>query len=138
MGVNKNNRKKVSRETYYYKLINLKYKYKIKLESNFFIYKEVLKMLSREEFTSLINSGADADTGVEALSKLKEEAAEIYDTIESLTTAKAENEKTIASLRDTNMKLFLKVGTPEQENKHDELTEEEELEKEFDSMFTEE
>lgn len=91
-------------------------------------------MLSFEEFTSLVNAGANPDTGVEALEKLKTEAKEIYDTIDSLTTAKTENEKSIASLRDTNMKLFLKVGTPEEKH-DDEPTEAEKLEQEFDSMF---
>lgn len=90
--------------------------------------------MTREEFNDLLTKAANPDTGIEALTSLKESGKELFDTIESLTSKVNDSDKRIRDLQDSNMKLFLKIGTPEK-NEPDGPSEEEKLEDEFMSMF---
>ena len=91
--------------------------------------------MTREEFNELVTAAANPDTGIEALSKLKEEGASVFDTIDSLTADIESKDNRIRDLQDSNMKLFLKVGTPEEvKEPADEVAE---LETEFNAMFSE-
>lgn len=90
--------------------------------------------MTREEFNELLKQAANPDTGIDALSTLKEAGKEIFDNIDSLTNKVTENETRIRDLQDSNMKLFLRIGTPEETK--EEPDESEILTKEFDAMFS--
>lgn len=66
-------------------------------------------MKTRDEFTALLRAAADPATGAEALMNLNDAATELFDSIDAantkIETLTADNGK----LRDTNMRLFLRV-----------------------------
>lgn len=91
--------------------------------------------MTREEYFALLDAAAHPDTGIDALSTLKENGKELFDNLDSLTTKVTENETRIRDLQDSNMKLFLRIGSPDQTK--EEPDESETLLNEFNAMFTE-
>ena len=93
-------------------------------------------MLDRESLKDLLVKAADADQAPVALGDLEAEVGGMIEALDSANATIAENEKTIAELRDTNMKLFLRsTGTVEE--KDPEKTTDEVLEDYFEELFKE-
>lgn len=63
--------------------------------------------MTRDEVKNLITQAANADTAPAALQELQAAVDDLFTTNETLTQTVAEQDSTIANLRDTNMRLFL-------------------------------
>ena len=89
--------------------------------------------LTKAELAALMKQAANPDTAPLALQTLNDSITSLIDEHATATTALTERDTTIAGLRDTNMKLFLRAtGTPP------ETPAEETPEQEFDRLFTQE
>lgn len=76
-----------------------------------------------DEYKALLKDATDADKAPEALSKILKGVTEDVTTLETLTTAHADDEKKIRELQDTNMRLFLaQTGEPQKEEEEPEIT----------------
>lgn len=76
------------------------------------------------EYTDIVKLLSNPDTVAEGLTNLETYNKDMTGEIETLKQTKAENEKSIADLRDSNMRLYLRVtGKPgandEEEEKDD-------------------
>lgn len=75
--------------------------------------------MTRDEVMNLITQAANADTAPAALQQLQGAVSDLFTTNETLTQTVNDQNATIATLRDTNMRLFLsqtqKIEEKEQE-----------------------
>ena len=67
--------------------------------------------MTHDEMKALIAQAADPDKAAEALTAIAEEVTTLYDTVDSYAAQVAEKDKTIADLRDSNTRLFLRITT---------------------------
>lgn len=65
-------------------------------------------MLTIEQYNQLLIDAADSTKAPEALSKLRDEGAEIFTTLTSAATRATEDAAKIKELQDVNMRMFLK------------------------------
>lgn len=82
--------------------------------------------MTREEFGKYLTAAANPDTAPDALASIKSGVDELFTTSETATATLADNAKTIADLRDTNMRMFLRqVGESggQEEDKEETLEE---------------
>lgn len=74
-------------------------------------------MKTRDEMTALLRAAAAPDTAAEALTTISAEITEMFDTMDANKAAMDQMTGQIAGLRDSNMRLFLRVtgdaGKPE-------------------------
>lgn len=89
--------------------------------------------MTYEEFLALLEAASDPDKGLEALSTLKEHGKTIFTTVDTLTEANTKLTEQVQNLRDTNMALFLKTGSPAPDNKEEQEKTGDEI---FDELFT--
>ena len=82
-------------------------------------------MKTRDEMTALLRAAAAPDTAAEALTTISAEVTEMYDTLEANKTAMNQLTDQVNGLRDSNMRLFLRVtgdaGKEEDENSDEKL-----------------
>lgn len=73
--------------------------------------------MTPEELKALMTAAANPDTAAEALTNLNDKVLALMSETDKLKADKAESDKTIGSLRDTNMRLFLRTtgAEPQQE-----------------------
>lgn len=76
--------------------------------------------MTRDEFKELVRQAANPETGQQTLLMLADRGEEIYDLFDRMTSEAQERENTIANLRDTNMKLFLRTTGDPGESESDE------------------
>lgn len=70
-------------------------------------------MITKKDFKALMKRATDPNEAPVALQAINDSFEELFNTHEAQTSAIAEKDATIASLRDTNMKLFLRAtGEP--------------------------
>ena len=67
--------------------------------------------MTHDEMKALIAQAADPDKTAEALTAIADEVTTLYDTVDSYAAQVAEKDKTIADLRDSNTRLFLRITT---------------------------
>lgn len=82
--------------------------------------------MTHEELTKAINGLATGENA-ETVANIGKEVDALYTTIDAANKLHGEDEKKIASLNDTNMKLFLRVtGKPPEDNppEHEQTLEE--------------
>ena len=78
-------------------------------------------MKTREDITKLLRAAAAPDTAAEALTALNAEITEMYDTLDANKTTLGQMTEQINGLRDSNMRLFLRVtGGGEEKTEEDE------------------
>lgn len=78
-------------------------------------------MKTREDITKLLRAAAAPDTAPEALTALSAEITEMFDTLDANKTAIGQMTEQINGLRDSNMRLFLRVtGGGEEKTAEDE------------------
>lgn len=65
--------------------------------------------MTPEELKALMTAAANPDTAAEALTSLHDKVLALMSETDKLKSDKAEADKTIGSLRDTNMRLFLRT-----------------------------
>lgn len=65
--------------------------------------------MTPEELKALLAAAANADTAPEALTQISDKVTALINTNAKLTKDKQDADTTIASLRDTNMRLFLRT-----------------------------
>lgn len=76
--------------------------------------------MTHEELTNAINGLATGDNA-ELIASIGSEVDALYTTIQTAADQHAADQKEVAGLRDTNMKLFLRVtGNPPEEKKEEE------------------
>lgn len=79
--------------------------------------------MTRDEVMNLITQAANADTAPAALQQLQGAVSDLFTTNETLTQTVNDQNATIATLRDTNMRLFLsqseKIKDKEQEQEEE-------------------
>lgn len=84
--------------------------------------------MTNEELEVLLTQAADPNTAPVALSSLRDNVRDLISNVGTLTAQTQADAKTIADLRDVNMRLFLKTGsgaeTGGQEEEHEETVEE--------------
>lgn len=78
--------------------------------------------MTREEFAAFMKDAADANKAPDALSRIKDGVEEMFATIDTLSESKTANEATIAELRDVNMRMFLRQGSPAEDDEDEEET----------------
>lgn len=82
-------------------------------------------MKTRDEMTALLRAAAAPDTAAEALTAISGEITEMFDTIDANKTAMNQLTEQVNGLRDSNMRLFLRVtgdsGKKEEENTDEKL-----------------
>ena len=82
-------------------------------------------MKTRDEMMALLRAAAAPDTAAEALTTINAEITEMFDTIEANKTAMGQLTEQVNGLRDSNMRLFLRVtgdaGKEEDENSDEKL-----------------
>lgn len=82
-------------------------------------------MKTRDEMTALLRAAAAPDTAAEALTTISAEVTEMYDTLEANKTVMTQLTDQVNGLRDSNMRLFLRVtgeaGKTEEENTDEKL-----------------
>lgn len=73
--------------------------------------------MTPEELKALMTAAVNPDTAAEALANLNDKVLAMMSETDKLKADKAEADKTIGSLRDTNMRLFLRTtgAEPNQE-----------------------
>lgn len=76
------------------------------------------------EYSDIVKLLSNPDTVAEGLTNLETYNKDMTGELETLKQTKAENEKSIADLRDSNMRLYLRVtGKPEEkEDEKDDYT----------------
>lgn len=95
-------------------------------------------MITKKDFKALMKRATDPNEAPVALQAINDGFEELFNAHETQTTAIAEKDATIASLRDTNMKLFLRAtGEPSGEHNDHEETDEEIFERLFTVPATE-
>lgn len=67
--------------------------------------------MTRDNMKAIIAQAADPDKTAEALTAIADEVTTLYDTVDSYAAQVAEKDKTIADLRDSNTRLFLRITT---------------------------
>ena len=77
-------------------------------------------MKTREDITKLLRAAAAPDTAAEALTALNAEITEMYDTLDANKTTLGQMTEQINGLRDSNMRLFLRVTGGGEEKTEDE------------------
>lgn len=78
-------------------------------------------MKTREDLNKLLREAAAPDTAPEALTALSAEITEMFDTLDANKTAMGQMTEQINGLRDSNMRLFLRVtGGGEEKTAEDE------------------
>lgn len=65
--------------------------------------------MTPEELKALMAAATNPDTAAEALTSLHDKVLALMSETDKLKSDKAEADKTIGSLRDTNMRLFLRT-----------------------------
>lgn len=65
--------------------------------------------MTRDEMRALIRQAANPDTAAEALTAIDAEVTSMFDTIEAGGNRTKDLEGQVAQLRDSNMRLFLRV-----------------------------
>lgn len=93
-------------------------------------------MITKDEFSKLLVMATDPDKAPEALQQLQEHGEEIFSDVENFTKQLEEHKAKVAELRDTNMRMFLKVGAKGEEIRAEEK--EETGDEKFDRLFTQE
>lgn len=78
-------------------------------------------MLTIEQYNQLLIDAADSAKAPEALTKLRDEGAEIFTTLTSAATQATADAAKIKELQEVNMRMFLKNTTPvqPQEEEHE-------------------
>lgn len=66
-------------------------------------------MKTRDDFAVLFRTAADPNKAAEALADLSAAVTELYDTADANAAKIGELNDTVAGLRDSNMRLFLRV-----------------------------
>lgn len=84
-------------------------------------------MKTREEMNKLLKDAANPDKAAEALTDISESLTELFDTLEAGNANITKLNETVSELRDSNMRLFLRV-TSEPEKGEEENQEEKFLE----------
>ena len=69
--------------------------------------------MTREDMTKLLRAAADPNSAAEALTKLNDGITELFDTAEASAAKIGELTETVNGLRDSNLRLFLRVTGPE-------------------------
>lgn len=77
-------------------------------------------MKTREEFAALLRAAADPTTGAEALVNLSDAATELFDSLDASSTKIESLTADVGKLRDTNMRLFLRVTGDEPKDEPEE------------------
>lgn len=89
--------------------------------------------MTRDEVLALITQAANTDTAPVALSQLRDAVSDLFTTNETLTKTVNEQTGTIATLRDTNMRLFLAQSEKIEEKEQEEEKTPDQI---FDELFT--
>lgn len=82
-------------------------------------------MKTRDEMTALLRAAAAPDTAAEALTTISAEITEMFDTLEANKESMGKLTDQVNGLRDSNMRLFLRVtgdaGKTEEENSDEKM-----------------
>ena len=83
-------------------------------------------MKKRDELNAMLTAAANPETAAEALADLATAITDVYDAYEGAVTQHNNDTATIASLRDSNMRLFLRLsgGNEDTDDDHEETLDE--------------